>query len=60
MAIELVEFTKGSEMLDIYEGLSVAEIEELDRQDAEADAAMAEAEGRWEDGGCQWIRGDGW
>ncbi len=47
-------------MLDIYEGLSVAEIEELDRQDAEADAAMAEAEGRWEDGGCQWIRGDGW
>jgi len=47
-------------MLDIYEGLSAEEIAELDRQDAEADAAMAEAEGRWEDGGCSWIRGDGW
>lgn len=47
-------------MLDIYEGLSAEEVAELDRQDAEADEAMAAAEGRWEDGGCGWIRGDGW
>ena len=47
-------------MSDIYEGLSAEAVAELDRQDAEADAAMAEAEGRWEDGGCDWIRGDGW
>ena len=39
-------------MLDIYFGLSEEEIADLDRADAEADAQMAEAEGRWEDGGA--------
>lgn len=47
-------------MLDIYDGLFEEEILELDRLDAEADEAMADAEGRWEDAGCGWLRGDGW
>lgn len=42
-------------MLDIYEGLTAEEIADLDRQDAEADAQMAEAEGRWVDGGCVYL-----
>jgi hypothetical protein len=42
-------------MLDIYEGLTAEEAADLDRQDAEADAQMAEAEGRWVDGGCAYL-----
>ena len=42
-------------MLDIYEGLSEEEISDLDRLDAEADAQMLEAEGRWVDGGCAYL-----
>jgi hypothetical protein len=42
-------------MLDIYDGLSEEEIADLDRQDAEADAQMAEAEGRWIDCGCAYL-----
>lgn len=42
-------------MLDIYEGLSEEEISDLDRLDAEADAQMSEAEGRWVDGGCAYL-----
>ena len=42
-------------MLDIYEGLTAEEAADLDRQDAEADAQMAEAEGRWVDGGCTYL-----
>jgi len=42
-------------MLDIYEGLSEEEIADLDCLDDEANAQMAEAEGRWIDGGCAYL-----
>lgn len=42
-------------MLDIYEGLTAEEAADLDRQDTEANEAMADAEGRWVDGGCAYL-----
>ena len=42
-------------MVDIYEGLTEAEAAEQDRLDQEANEQMAEAEGRWEDSGCNWL-----
>lgn len=42
-------------MVDIYEGLTQEQQDEQDRLDAEADEQMAQAEGRWVDGGCQWL-----
>jgi len=37
---------------DAYPGMSMEAIQDLYYQDAIADEAMAEAEGRWEDSGC--------
>lgn len=40
---------------DAYPNMSMEEIQDLYYQDAIADEAMAEAEGRWEDYGCNQI-----
>jgi hypothetical protein len=37
---------------DAYPGMSIEAIQDLYYQDAIANEAMAEAEGRWEDSGC--------
>ena len=37
---------------DAYPNMSMEEIQDLYYQDAIANEAMAEAEGRWEDSGC--------
>lgn len=43
-------------MVDMYEGLSQEEADDLDRLDAEANQQMAEAEGRWEDGDWAYFK----
>lgn len=46
------DFELTQEDFDAYPGMSMEAIQDLYYQDAIANEAMAEAEGNWEDSGC--------
>lgn len=52
MATSPADFKLTQADFDAYPGMSMEAIQDLYYQDAIANEAMAEAEGRWEDSGC--------